>query len=375
MLTRHTRGGAALLVAALVGATPVRAQISLSADATAATVRYDGFLRSGVILLTPVVRVDRPQLSITARGTFSRFESGNLSSDVIASGSVFSPRFERWQGELTADGGISRYLQSNTGYGSVGGRLHRSGPDGGFWVGAEHVSVTSAVDLIGSARGELGAWMRSGTFALSGTLTRTSVRDVAYLDAGTHVRWEYDRFQVAASAGSRTGDRTDGARQWADVSATMWLTRSMAVVLGHGVYPVDLPQLAPGGRYTALSMRVATRPPALRDALVRSVRVPTSAVIRPVVASFDVKRLRDGTVRIRVRAPAAGRVELAGDFSDWEPLALDRTIGDSWEIILPLARGTHRLNIRVDDGEWGVPPGVGASRDEFGSVVGLLLIS
>ena len=155
----------------------------------------------------------------------------------------------------------------------------------------------------------------------------------------------------------------------------MWLTRRLAIVLGHGAYPVDLSQLAPGGRYTALSMRIATRPPALRDALARSVRYPTPSVVRPVVATFDVKRNRDGTVRIRVRAPGAGSVELVGDFTDWDPLALERTIGDTWQIILPLASGTHRLNIRVDGGEWGVPPGVGTAQDEFGGVVGLLLIA
>jgi 1,4-alpha-glucan branching enzyme len=76
-----------------------------------------------------------------------------------------------------------------------------------------------------------------------------------------------------------------------------------------------------------------------------------------------------------VRAPGAGRVELVGDFTDWDPLALQRTRGDTWEITLPLASGTHRLNVRVDGGEWGVPPGISAAPDEFGGVVGLLLIS
>src|SRR5688500_14003629 len=108
-----------MLVALLVAA-PLHAQVSLSADATVATVRYDGFLRSGVLLLTPVARVDRPRFSLTGRGTFSLFESGNHSTDIVLAGSVFTPRVEQWQAELTADGGISRYLQSNTGYGTVG---------------------------------------------------------------------------------------------------------------------------------------------------------------------------------------------------------------------------------------------------------------
>jgi hypothetical protein len=149
----------------------------------------------------------------------------------------------------------------------------------------------------------------------------------------------------------------------------------MAVVVGHGRYPIDPSQLAPGGHYSAISLRLATRPPALRDALARSVRIPTASIVRPVVAGFDAKRGRDGTVRIRVHAPAAASVELVGDFTDWDPLVLRRTRGDLWEVSIPLASGTHRFNIRVDGGEWGVPPGIGTVPDEFGGVVGLLLIS
>ena len=374
MPTRPWSGGAALLVA-LLGAAPVRAQVNLSLDATAATVRYDGFLRSGVMLLTPVARVDRPQFSFTGRGTFSRFASGNHSTDIVLAGSLLTPRMEGWQAELTADGGISRYLQSNTGYGSLGARVHYSGQRSGVWLGLGGVSVSGGTGPIGSSRGELGTWMRVGAFAASAAATRTATPDVQYVDAGIHGRWEHDRLQLTASAGARRGDYTIGVRRWGDVSATMWLSRRLALVFGHGAYPVDLSQLAPGGEYTALSLRIATRPPALRDALARSVRYPTPPGVRPVVSTFDVKRNRDGTVRIRVRAPGAGSVELVGDFSDWDPLSLERTIGDTWQIVLPLASGTHRINIRVDGGEWGVPPGVGTAQDEFGGVVGLMLIA
>jgi hypothetical protein len=375
VLTRPGFGGALLLVVALLGAAPARAQVSMSADATAATVHYDGFLRSGVFLFTPIVRVDRPQFSVTGRGTFSRFESGNHSTDLVLAGSVFTPRLEEWQAELTADGGISRYLQNNTGYGSLGARLHRAGPRTGTWLGISRVSVTGGADLIGSTRGELGTWARTGELAFSAAATGTAMRDVSYFDAGVHARWDHAWLQLTASAGARAGDETGGARRWGDLSATMWLSRRIAMVIGHGAYPVDLAQLAPGGRYTALSMRIATRPPALRDALARTIRNPTPANIRPVVATFDVKRNRDGTVRLRVRAPGASSVELMGDFSDWDPLSLERTVGDSWQIVLPLATGTHRINIRVDGGEWGVPPGIGTLRDEFGDVVGVLLIA
>jgi hypothetical protein len=203
----------------------------------------------------------------------------------------------------------------------------------------------------------------------------TAIRDVDYIDTGLHLRWSRELLELSASAGARTGDETGGARRWGDISATAWLTRNVALVVGHGAYPSDITQLSPGGRYTALSIRLATRPPVLRDALARSVRYPTPSLIRPVVATFEFRKLGEGRVRMRVRAPGAGAVEIAGDFTDWEPLPLERLRGDSWEITLPLSRGTHRVNIRVNGGEWGVPPGVGAASDDFGGVVGLLVIS
>jgi len=43
--------------------------------------------------------------------------------------------------------------------------------------------------------------------------------------------------------------------------------------------------------------------------------------------------------------------------------------------VLPLERGTHQFNVRVDGGSWGVPPGIGTAPDDFGGVVGLLVIA
>ncbi len=360
---------------ALLCAAPGRAQVSVSTDATAASVHYDGFLRSGVVLLTPMARIDRPRFSITGRGTFSFFESGNRAADVVLAGSAYTPAWERWQGELTADAGVSRYLNNRTGYGGIGARLHHSGPRAGFWLGTSGTSVTGGTGAIRSFRGDGGAWLRHGTFAASISAIGTTIRDIDYLDGGLHMRWSRELLELSATAGARTGDETGGARAWGDVTATAWITRNIAIVAGHGAYPADITQLSPGGRYTALSIRLATRPPALRDALARSVRYPTSPLVRPVVATFDVRPNGDGTVRLRVRAPGAAEVDIAGDFTDWEAVSLVRGRGDSWEIVLPLARGTHRVNIRVNGGEWGVPPGIGAAPDDFGGVVGLLVIS
>jgi hypothetical protein len=365
----------AAIVAALLAASSVHPQVSVSADATAATVHYDGFLRSGVMLLTPHVRVDGSSYSLAGRGTFSRFESGNTSLDLILSGSVFTPPWNTVQVELLGDAGIARYLEVNTGYGSAGVRVHRTGIAAGQWIGASAVTVSDDMLESGSMRADAGAWLRRGPFAMSLSAKLTDVGDIAYTDVTTLVRWSGHWLELSAGGGVRGGDDIGTATRWGDITATAWLSRRVALVAGHGAYPFDLAQRAPGGRYSALSLRVATRPPRLADALARNVRSPMPTTVRPVVAAFETRRNRDGTVRFRVRAPGASRVEIAGDFTDWETVSLVRARGETWEGNIPLSRGTHRFNVRVDGGTWGVPPGVGTTDDDFGGVVGLLVVS
>ena len=49
-------------------------------------------------------------------------------------------------------------------------------------------------------------------------------------------------------------------------------------------------------------------------------------------------------------------------------------VNDEWELAMQIAPGAHRLNIRVDGGEWRAPPGAGSAQDEFNGVVGLVVI-
>jgi Carbohydrate-binding module 48 (Isoamylase N-terminal domain). len=95
---------------------------------------------------------------------------------------------------------------------------------------------------------------------------------------------------------------------------------------------------------------------------------------RPVVPSFKVTTMTAPARLVRVHAPHAMSVELAGDFTDWEPVALRRGDDDEWSAVIVIPKGTHRVNLRVDGGPWGVPPGIPALNDDFGGVVGVLVI-
>jgi 1,4-alpha-glucan branching enzyme len=88
------------------------------------------------------------------------------------------------------------------------------------------------------------------------------------------------------------------------------------------------------------------------------------------IHAFAIRALAIGEVEIRVRAPGASMVELNGDLTQWEPLALTQT-GDGWWIArIPALSGTTEMVLRADRGAWVVPPGVESVSDEFGGRAG-----
>src|SRR5207245_7795606 len=86
-------------------------------------------------------------------------------------------------------------------------------------------------------------------------------------------------------------------------------------------------------------------------------------------ARLQVRAVRGGPVRIVVHVADATRVELAGDFTDWEPLALTSTGPGEWEAVIPIVSGVHRINVRIDGTEWVVTGETGQATDGYGSGV------
>jgi 1,4-alpha-glucan branching enzyme len=92
------------------------------------------------------------------------------------------------------------------------------------------------------------------------------------------------------------------------------------------------------------------------------------------VGAFAVHAVGDGSYRLALRAPGAHRVEISGDFTGWRAVPLERGNDGQWTLTLPLAFGTHRMNARIDGGQWIVPPGLTTMSDDFSGEVGLLVI-
>jgi hypothetical protein len=79
-------------------------------------------------------------------------------------------------------------------------------------------------------------------------------------------------------------------------------------------------------------------------------------------------------VRIRVKGPAAAEaLDVLGDFTLWEPRAMDRD-GDSWTIEITIPVGTHHFGF-LADGEWYLPENVPDQvSDEWGRKNATLVI-
>ena len=75
-----------------------------------------------------------------------------------------------------------------------------------------------------------------------------------------------------------------------------------------------------------------------------------------------------------IRVADARGVELAGDFTDWKPVALQPWGEDGWRALLPISPGLHRLAIRIDGGAWRAPSGTRPIASEFGGEVAEVVV-
>jgi hypothetical protein len=203
---------------------------------------------------------------------------------------------------------------------------------------------------------------------------------IKYTDAQLSASFNLPVVELSASGGFRNGNNLPtlggNAKSWGNVSVTGWIASRLAIVASAGTYPVDFTQGFPGGRFASLSLRVGSRrfPPATPSVHeIDDLNSISSPVSRGGI-SFQSRNLGGSTRELRLRAPAAQKVEVMGDFTDWKPVQLQNAGGGWWSASFPIPRGMHELNLRMDGGVWIAPPGIPAKKDEFGGAVGMLII-
>jgi hypothetical protein len=200
------------------------------------------------------------------------------------------------------------------------------------------------------------------------------------MDGQLSLSWTHAKLDLGAVLGVRVGDQLTAlggtARSWGSVNAVRWLGARLALVAAGGTYPIDPTQGFPGGRFAALSIRFATRRvPAAQSVVTQESPIELQPDEQLAIASdFKAARTSASTVKLMVKAPRANHVEVSGDFTGWTPVALILGSDGWWAATLPIAPGKYQMNVRLDGGEWIVPPGLLSMLDEFGGRVGLLVV-
>jgi hypothetical protein len=344
-------------------------------------IEYDGFLTSGAATLTPALRFDTPNLSLGGQGSWTVFESGNQIFQATAAASWLAPARERWRVELSGAAGASRYAdQVGSGHVLGRGRLHFFDDRNGGWF-----SATTGASIYGLAEVPLelaiGAWSARDRFAVVGTLTGTWLGTDRHLDIAGAAKWTDDRLEFEGRAGARTWTKGIDDTQsglWCEVSALIPLAARVSLALSGGRYPSDPVRRVLGARYATAGLRLALsgtdRSPALTIAgsTIAAVQNHMNAGSTPG-ARLEIAPI--GTVHsVRIHAAGATSVDVMGDFTDWKTLPLIQVANGIWEVQLQLDPGVHRLNVRIDGGEWLVPAGARPEPGEFGDVVGVVVI-
>jgi hypothetical protein len=373
------RGLRTAAIAAVLGsAAPLGAQVTAAADLAFGAVKYAEFLGSAAASITPGIRYDSRHFSAAAQASYLVYESGNTLIQGAGAAAWLSPPAGPVRGEVSGFGGLSRYASEPVaGYGLARARLHAMGNTRGVWLGVGIGQAYRSVVTAGTTELGVGGWATFPGLALTLAATRNTAGDAAYLDVVASVRWLRGPIEINGLAGVRAQGDSGSAGAFGEIVARLALTRVVAAQLALGEFPADPLRGAVAGRYLSAGLRLTMMDGGARlrtaDERLRSeIRLPFP--LPPDAPVLELGAAPIGVRTITIRGVRAERIEIAGDFTDWQPVTLRQVDRQAWELPVLLPPGVYRLNVRIDGGPWRVPRGATPLQDEFGGLVGLVVV-
>lgn len=345
-------------------------------EAGGARVRYTdtlsvsaGTLSASANALTPSTSFSGLVAASTTQSSWTMFGS--------AQGSWLTPALGALRGELHGSGSVTTYGEgSGTGQLLGGVRLHLTRGAAGAWIGAAAGRVRDPVGWRSSSAGEIGGWLQLSRAVVQAVVLPARIAGgVRYTDVEGTARFDNSRVELTGVVGARSAiaGYDEGSSVWASVNSIAWISRGIGITAGVGSYPSDPGQDLPAATYLSLGVRYSPRG-GRRASTVLSPDV-LGARARDAPPAMAVSDGGAGRKTISYRAPAARSVEIMGDFTDWTPMPMSPSQpSGTWVISLPVTSGVHQVNVRIDGGEWTVPAGLTAVRDEFGGSVGIILV-
>jgi hypothetical protein len=389
------RRGFVLCLAFSAWAAPAAAQLAGTLDMGAGTYRPDRAIPGGIASIVPSLRYRRGPVELSAIGVYSDAPAGRWNFQGGTAASARTPTFgilqleamgqAEWtshyqvRGTTLFSGGVRAYLTPGSGARAWVGRyqgqasalgtrrpLRRSEFGGSARLGAVHLEFSLANTTVDRALlfGQLDP--REDTLA-SGPLPagESRVERVALTDAVLSGRWRIQSLDFDASLGRRFSRNTAETTIWG-LSASRSIAPSLALVAAAGRAGSDPVTSVPGAKYFALGLRLKVGSPVLAP-------LPYAAS-QTTAAPFQIGPAVAAGREIVIQAADARAVELAGDFTDWKPVALQRWGEDGWRVLLPISPGLHRLAIRIDGGAWRAPAGTRPITSEFGGEVAEVVV-
>ena len=317
--------------------------------------------------------------------------SGNVTygRDSIAAAQAVAAFSAPWSidDRLRTEGGVAgaRFSLASAGRGgnaNAFARQHYLTDRGGTWLGAGVAQTTRDSRYSHSTGADFGVWGRLGFLYGSGSYGWQQSSDRPLLTAAGQAVDPAARLytlsdvelvvearggpnSLALSWASRRGISGDNASRVIAVSTSgiLQVTERVAFTATAGRQLADPLRGLPQAELLTASLRVSFG------------EKPLPVMQRSAIASASVEPAPGGGGELVVRVFAADTmvVEVAGDFSNWQPVALHRE-GGLLVARVRLGPGKYRVAVRVNLGGWRAPRNLARVRDDFGGEAGILVI-
>lgn len=289
---------------------------------------------------------------------------------------------ERLRTELGA-AGASFSLRSvgRGGNGNFFGRQHYIAGNRGVWLGAGYGRTKRDGVESWSGAIDAGVWQSSGPLYVSASVARHNSSDWPLLLASGVFRnpddARYDLVDAQVLVQARNGPH-DFTISYSERRGTAGTLAEFRAVAASGTLQIT----ERFGLLGALGQQLADPLRGLPQAFLWSASArlsfgpkPLPVMQRSLIASAEVIPFvgGGGELSIRVFASDTMHVEVAGDFSEWEPLPLVRE-GPYFISRTELSSGKYRVAVRVNGGEWRAPRNLARVRDDYGGEAGLVVI-
>lgn len=352
-----------------------------SVDLGAAFLRQPGLAATNVLTAAGQLGYTTATYALTTNGVVAVTPQDRYTGQGVLTASRYAPAAQRLRWELTgmtSAFGLSGAAPSFAWQAMA--REHATWSLGGVFagVGLGQVGQHGIAGTITTAQ--------AGGFLRIDPLGRDELSSAfAYTDAGrpivgsVHARytdvlgyWSHrgDWIELSFGTGLRSHLQENGVvESWASGSAALWLSSRVAVVASAGRALADEARGVPSVRYLSVALRFGWRPAGATGVL--RVRQPLGG---DEAGRIDIRTSGDSLRAVIVHQPTASRVEVVGDFTDWQPVAMTGLPNGEWRIERNIAPGPHRVAIRVDGGPWRVPPNLPRVEDDFGGEVGIVIV-